>query len=69
MNTNAIFRQVGQAACLSNATFQRIAQTGASAAVAVVLAVTNAVAQPGGTVNFGNHSSSRVINGQTGLPV
>src|ERR1039458_4687207 len=69
MNTNAIFRQVGQAASLSFAPRQRIAQLGALAAVAVILVVTNAAAQPGGTVNFGNHSSSRVINGQTSLPV
>src|ERR1017187_5779360 len=69
MNTNTIFRQVGQVACLSNATFQRIAQMRAVAAVAVALAVTNAAAPPGGTVNFGNHSSSQVINGKTSLPV
>ena len=69
MNTYAIFRQVGRVASLSFAPLQRIAQMGALAAVAVVLAVNNAMAQPGGTVNFGNHSSSRVINGQTGLPV
>src|ERR1019366_1656857 len=69
MNTNTIFRHVGQAASLSFAPLQRIAQVGALAAVAVVLAVTNAAAQPGGTVNFGNHSSSRVTNGQTSLPV
>src|ERR1035441_8023775 len=69
MKTNTTFRQVGQTASLSFAPLQRIAQMGAFAAVAVVLAVTNAMAQPGGTVNFGNHSSSLVINGQTSLPV
>jgi uncharacterized repeat protein (TIGR01451 family) len=69
MNTNTIFRQVGQAASLSFAPRQRIAQLGALAAVAVALAVTNSAAESGGTVNFGNHSSSRVINGQTSLPV
>lgn len=40
-----------------------------SSVAAVLLAVTEAVAQPGGTVNFGNHSSSKVINGQTSSPV
>src|ERR1039457_1571073 len=49
MNTNTIFRHVGQAASLSFAPLKRIAQVGALAAVAVVLAVTNAAAQPGGT--------------------
>src|ERR1035437_8141133 len=69
MKTNTIFRQNGQTASLSFAPLQRVAQMGALAAVAVVLAATNAMAQPGGTVNFGNHGTSRVINGQTGLPV
>jgi hypothetical protein len=38
-------------------------------ATAITWAVASADAQTGGTVNFGNHSSSLVTNGQTSLPV
>jgi uncharacterized repeat protein (TIGR01451 family) len=38
-------------------------------AAAIALAMGSASAQTGGTVNFGNHSSSLVINGPTSLPV
>ena len=38
-------------------------------ACTAVAAIASANGQSGGTVNFGNHSFSKVINGQTSLPV
>src|ERR1039457_1992795 len=47
----------------------RLGQWTRTLMAAIALAVGSASAQTGGTVNFGNHSSSLVTNGQTSLPV
>ena len=69
MNSKTLFRTKAPAAFHSITFHQRCLRLNqALCAAGIILATASVVAQPGGTINFGNHSSSLVTNGLTSQP-